>query len=457
VPTSQPAGVNRTFVVTNESNAAWPAGPPPFRVISATTTSMLLYVDPYEPRPGDNLTAEDITIGYNYYVAPLDTARDQLWRFPRTNFWWRFDRDLAPYISTLDTSSCSLGSSCSVTLRWGIPQGRGHGVSNVSAGGASAASFSFVSGTTTAVCSSPTVVNSSISSWTSYNETVTCTLPASTPASTYTLWVCFNTTKYGCGYKPAALELAAAVTALSPSSGSGAGGTTVTISGSGFASNTAEVSVRFGNSSCNVTAASFSSITCITGAMPAGGFGPYQLAITPSSGAPEASPAGLTFTFDQALTPALTSVTPTRGSTEAGTLLTITGSGFTAAAGQYSILLGSLACADVTVVNSSALQCTTQKDNGTVPQGVLQLKVGPRHRSWQAHRCCCTLRPTRLPDAPAASGCTMRRPLPAARCSCCKRLHHAPATASCQPSRAAPMQCSPPGTHSRSRRDRLMT
>jgi hypothetical protein len=73
--------------------------------------------------------------------------------------------------------------------------------------------------------------------------------------------------------------------------------------------------------------------------------------------------------------------------------ITIIGSGFTGAADMFAITFGNTTCGDVVVLNSSALQCTTQKPtNSTVPQGPLDVKV----RSCSTGQC---TRATALPSA----------------------------------------------------------
>jgi hypothetical protein len=189
VPRPPTPGVNLTAVLGNETKAAWAGGqPPPFQVVQANTTSMLLYVEPYVPRDGDDLNASDTNAGYSYNVVPPGTNRDQFWRYPRGNFWWRFSKAHAPYVSNVDASGCSLGSDCTLTVAWGIAQGRSQGVQNISAGGQSAAVVLLTSGSSMVECTAAGVQSSSISSG-SYNETVTCSVNGTTAAASYNLWV----------------------------------------------------------------------------------------------------------------------------------------------------------------------------------------------------------------------------------------------------------------------------
>jgi hypothetical protein len=67
---------------------------------------------------------------------------------------------------------------------------------------------------------------------------------------------------------------------------------------------------------------------------------------------------GLTLTVNSA--PAITSVTPTSGSTAGGTSITITGTNF---ANSATVNVGASACTSVVVVSSTSLTCTTPPGN----------------------------------------------------------------------------------------------
>jgi hypothetical protein len=149
------------------------------------------------------------------------------------------------------------------------------------------------------------------------------------------------------------------------------------------------VAVSFGSSPCAVTRATFNTITCVTSAAPAGGFGAQPLALVPAAGAPEQSLPAATFTYDASLTPTVTAVSPRRGSTAGGTNLTIVGSDFGADVSLLTVLLGNgttgggAACGNLILLNSSALQCTTSAaGNGALPpQGELAVRVRRAARS----------------------------------------------------------------------------
>lgn len=114
----------------------------------------------------------------------------------------------------------------------------------------------------------------------------------------------------------------ASITSISPNHGPEAGGTSVTITGSGF---TAATGVTFGGDSGTAfTVVDDSHITVTT---PAHAPGAVGVVVQSPNG--DSSPG--TFTYDPAA--AITGLTPTSGPETGGTIVTITGSGFTGATG----------------------------------------------------------------------------------------------------------------------------
>jgi hypothetical protein len=112
------------------------------------------------------------------------------------------------------------------------------------------------------------------------------------------------------------------VNSVTPNQGSSAGGTSVTITGSGFAGSSA---ARFGGTE----AAGFVlvSSTKITAISPPG-MGTVNVTVTGSSGT---STQTIPFTYVNAPAPIITALTPNTGPETGGTIVTITGSGFTGA------------------------------------------------------------------------------------------------------------------------------
>jgi hypothetical protein len=115
----------------------------------------------------------------------------------------------------------------------------------------------------------------------------------------------------------------ARVTAVTPSTGPAAGGTSVTVTGTGF---TGATGVRFGS----VAAASFTvtGAGSITATSPAAGAATVDVTVTNAGGSSTTSPSDQ-FTFVAA--PTVTGVSPGSGSPAGGTPVTITGSHLTGA------------------------------------------------------------------------------------------------------------------------------
>ena len=138
------------------------------------------------------------------------------------------------------------------------------------------------------------------------------------------------------------------VSAISPASGTSAGGTSVTITGAYF---TGTTGVTLGGvAATHVVLINDTTLTCIT---PAGTAGTTNSVVvtTPSGHNADNS----LFTYVLAL-PTVTSVSPPIGASVGGTLVTLTGTCFTGASG---VTFGGMAATDMTVVNDTTLTCTT--------------------------------------------------------------------------------------------------
>src|SRR5206468_2664875 len=109
------------------------------------------------------------------------------------------------------------------------------------------------------------------------------------------------------------------VASVTPSSGGSAGGTSVSVTGTGFAAGAA---VSFGGSALNVSTISATAITGTTTANAAGAVNVIVTNVDAQSGS-----CGGCFTY-VAPAPTVGGVTPNSGSTAGGTSITITGTGF---------------------------------------------------------------------------------------------------------------------------------
>ena len=151
-----------------------------------------------------------------------------------------------------------------------------------------------------------------------------------------------------------------AVTSVGPSSGPVAGGTNVTIAGSGFAAGAA---VHFGSSAA--ASASVASETSITATAPSGAAGRVDIVVTNPDGQSGRLVEAFTYTAPgapapppppAAAPPTLSGITPASGPTAGGTTVTLSGSGFVAGA---TVTFGGTAASSVTVASGTSITTTT--------------------------------------------------------------------------------------------------
>ncbi len=148
------------------------------------------------------------------------------------------------------------------------------------------------------------------------------------------------------------------VTAVSPIAGPTAGGTTVTITGTGFAAAPGTGAVKFGATNANYT---INSNTQITATSPANAAGTYDVTVA-TPGGTSATSAADQFTYIPA--PTITSISPTAGPTGGGTSVTITGTNFT---GLTAVTFGGTAASGFTFVNATTITATSPAGSaGTV-------------------------------------------------------------------------------------------
>ena len=144
--------------------------------------------------------------------------------------------------------------------------------------------------------------------------------------------------------------------ALNPSSGSSAGGTPVTIAGTGFTGTTA---VNFGSTPASFTVVSDNQINAIS---PAGTVGTVDVTVTGTGGVSATSTADQ-FTNSAPVAPTVAGVNPKSGFTAGGTAVTITGGGFI---GATSVQFGTSPATSFTVVSDSQITATSPAGTGTV-------------------------------------------------------------------------------------------
>jgi hypothetical protein len=138
------------------------------------------------------------------------------------------------------------------------------------------------------------------------------------------------------------------VSSISPTSGTISGGTAVTITGTGFQSG---ATVKIGGTSATaVNVASSTSITATTAAHSAGS---SSVVVTNTDGQSGTLTGGYTYTSPA---PTVASISPPSGSTNGGTAVTITGTGFQSGA---TVSIGGSAATGVNVASSTSITATT--------------------------------------------------------------------------------------------------
>ena len=141
------------------------------------------------------------------------------------------------------------------------------------------------------------------------------------------------------------VAVAAAAASLAPSSGSEAGGTLVTITGTGFLGATG---VTFDGDTVPFTVVSDTTITAIAPAHVAG-----AVPVVVQDGAGDSDPLDFLYVADAAV---VTSLNPTSASQAGGTVVTIIGTGFL---GATDVTFGGVSGTDVTVVSDTEIRVTT--------------------------------------------------------------------------------------------------
>jgi hypothetical protein len=146
----------------------------------------------------------------------------------------------------------------------------------------------------------------------------------------------------------------ATVSSVLPGAGLTTGGTSVTITGTGFVAGT---EVRFGGTAAtSVTVVGPTSIVAVT---PAGAAGTVSVSVTTPAGATGSLTNAFTFVSGS---PSITAISPARGPKAGGTPVTITGANF---AGGATVKLGGRPASDVLVVSATMLTAVT----GQAPSG----------------------------------------------------------------------------------------
>jgi Trypsin/IPT/TIG domain len=152
------------------------------------------------------------------------------------------------------------------------------------------------------------------------------------------------------------------VSSVAPNKGPGAGGTTVTITGSGFEKGATTVTIGY-----EATSVKLISPTELTAQTPSHPAGESEVVVSNSNGA---SSGGPQFTY---FVPTVSSVNPSSGPTAGGTTVTIKGSGFEK--GATTVNIGS-AATNVEVISPTELSATTSPNTAGPYEVVVSDNIG---------------------------------------------------------------------------------
>lgn len=182
---------------------------------------------------------------------------------------------------------------------------------------------------------------------------LTCVAPAGTPGSTVDVRLANanGSATLSAGYR---YNRAPSLTSLTPTSGKAQGGTTVTLNGAGFAATGAGTTlVSFGGVAATaVVVLDDARVQCVTPAGTGGAVVDVQLSNQNGS-------ATLNGAYRRHALPTLSAVAPSRGSSNASSVVTLTGTGFLAdGAGTNTVRFGAVPATDVSVLSDTSLVCT---------------------------------------------------------------------------------------------------
>ena len=181
---------------------------------------------------------------------------------------------------------------------------------------------------------------------------ITATTPAHT-AGAVSVVVTNSDTQAGTlnnGYTYSASNPAPTITSITPNTGAVSGGTSVTVTGTGFLAG-ATVSMG-GTAATNVNVVGGTSITAT---VPAHAAGAVSVAVTNADAQSASLNNGYTYTASNPA-PTVASITPNAGTTAGGTAVTIAGTGFLAGA---TVSFGGTVATAVNVASSNSITATT--------------------------------------------------------------------------------------------------
>lgn len=161
-----------------------------------------------------------------------------------------------------------------------------------------------------------------------------------------------------------------AVNAVEPSSGGTAGGTPITITGSGFGESTTNLDVQVGEVECRVESVKANEIKCKTGSHSAG---TVDIVVSANGASDTLSQS---YTYDSTLEAKITGFIPTSGPVYGGSVLTISGTGFPTAKEEIEIMVGGKKC-EVQNATAAQITCTLPRN----PPGQAKVVVDTQRNS----------------------------------------------------------------------------
>lgn len=159
------------------------------------------------------------------------------------------------------------------------------------------------------------------------------------------------------------------VTSINPASGGIAGGTTVTIKGSGFGTSISGLDITIGGVACEVSNVDAFTLKCITGPHAA------SLVDVVLSATGTTHTVNFGFTYDESLQPTITQLSPTEGPVYGGTLLTISGTSFPDVIENVEVTMGVSHCG-VQSTTSTEITCIVPSN----PPGHVKVVVDSKVR-----------------------------------------------------------------------------
>lgn len=218
-----------------------------------------------------------------------------------------------------------------------------------------------------------TVGDASCSGVSLTGSTLSCTAPTNAVAGTHAVRVLVNGYGYASGLSTAEVTHGLAVTSFTPTSGSLGGGQSVTVTGTGFPSVTTGLAVSTAGVACAVQSSTNTQIVCTTAASSSAATGTVFVGI---SAAANTTSTG-SYSYSASLTATVSAITPGRGSTAGGTMLTIAGTGLST---SHAVTIAGVTCAqsaaEQAATTATAYYCTTGAHASQLSTAVVTVSTG---------------------------------------------------------------------------------